>query len=52
MINPTNSRTNASFLGDPHRGNSQGEVDDGKTEGNHGRITGFHENNVGSSREG
>ena len=38
-----NSRTDASFLGDPHRRNLQGEVDDGKTEGNRGRITSFQE---------
>ena len=52
MSSLQNLRTYASFSGDPHRINLQGEVNDGKTEGNHNKITGFQEKTVGSSREG
>ena len=42
----------ASFSGDPHMRNLQSEIDDGKTEGNHGKINGFQERTNGRSREG
>ena len=52
LFNYCYSRKDTSVLGDPHRINLEGKVDDGNTEGDRGRIIGFLERVVGHRREG